>query len=152
MPVFPPMPDERFFRHAVVSDVIDGDTIDVTIDLGWSTWLHERLRLEFVNTPETRGDAEREAGRFVSAKVAEWLPPETAVVIASMAFDRSGRVRGKYGRTVAHVYHAAEGWNLNARLLDPAARLAWETNDNGSLVEARDLTVLTGLPPELRGG
>lgn len=150
MAEFPPIPEDRFYRRATVLYVVDGDTLDARIDLGWSMTVEERLRLEFVNTPETRS-AEREAGRFVRDLVREWLPAGTEILIASVAFETSGRVRGKFGRTVAHLFHAAEGWNLNARLLDPAAKLAWETSSQGSLIEERDLTTLTGLPPELRG-
>ena len=144
---FPPMPAERFFRHAVVTDIVDGDTIDVKIDLGWSLSCEERLRLEHVNTPETRG-SEREAGRWVTEQVREMMPVGTPVVIASLAYDKNGRVRGKFGRTVAHVYHAAEGWCLNERLLQD--KLAWATDGQGSMQEERSLTLLTGLPAELR--
>lgn len=144
---FPPMPVERFFRQATVTGVVDGDTLDVEIDLGWSLSSHERLRLEFVNTPETRG-AERDAGRWVTEHVQGLLPPGTPVVIASTAYDRTGRVRGKFGRTIAHVYHAAEGWCLNERLLQ--SKLAWPTDEQGSLQGERSLEALTGLPEELR--
>ena len=149
MAEFPPMPEDRFRRRAIVHRVVDGDTLDVEIDLGWSMTMRERLRLEFVNTPETRG-AERDAGDFVTALVKEWLPMGAEVLLASVAFDRKGRARGKFGRTIAHVWHAGEGWNLNERLLDPAARLAWETDGQGSLIEERTLTSLNGLPAELR--
>jgi micrococcal nuclease len=149
MAEFPPMPEDRFFRRGVVAGVVDGDTLDLDLDLGWSIWMRERVRLEFVNTPESRG-VERAAGLFVKQKVVEWLPLGTHVLIASVAYDRAGRVRGKFGRTLAHVFHAGERWNLNARLLDPAARLAWETDDDGSLIEPRDLAKLTGLPEGLR--
>ncbi len=149
MAEFPPIPEDRFFRRGVVVGVVDGDTLDLDLDLGWAIWMRERIRLEFVNTPESRG-VEREAGLFVKQRVAEWLPLGAKVLVASMAFDRAGRVRGKFGRTLAHVFHASEGWNLNARLLDHAAKLAWETDDDGSLIERRVLEVLTGLPERLR--
>jgi len=149
MAEFPPKPDDRFFRKATLQRVVDGDTVDVIIDLGWKMTMFERLRLEFVNTPELRKE-ERAAGLFVRDKVMEWLPVGTEILIASAAFDAGGRVRGKFGRTIAHIYHAADGWNLNARLLDPQAKLAWETDKRGSLVDERTLTTLTGLPDELR--
>ncbi|QDU66035.1 thermonuclease family protein [Engelhardtia mirabilis] len=144
---FPPMPHERFFRNATVLQVVDGDTLDVEIDLGWSIWITERLRLEHVNTPEMRGD-ERDAGRWVTERVQDELPAGTEVVVASLIFDRNGRVRGKFGRTIAHLYRRADGWCLNQFLLDQ--KLAWETDDNGSLQSPRELALLTGLPAELR--
>lgn len=148
MPEFPSIPQDRFFRSAKVIRIVDGDTLDVQLDLGWSLDLKERLRLEFVNTPETRGDAERAAGRWVKGKVADLLQVDTPLIITSTSYDRTGRVRGNFGRTVALVYHAAEGWCLNQRLLDE--KLAWPTDENGSLIGERSLAVLTGLPEELR--
>ncbi|MEL6795857.1 MAG: hypothetical protein AAFO89_03445 [Planctomycetota bacterium] len=145
----PPMPEDRFFRAAEMAGVVDGDTIDVVIDVGWSMKLHERLRLEFVNTPEKKG-AEREAGLWVTEKVKEWLPLGTPLRLASTAYDRTGSARGKFGRTIALVYHEAEGWCLNERLIND--KLAWRTTEKGSIIGDRSLALLTGLPAELRGG
>lgn len=145
----PTMPTERFFRHATMLSVVDGDTLDVKIDLGWSLWAVERLRLEYVNTPESRG-VERESGRWVTEWVRGELPAATPLVICSVAYDREGRVRGKYGRTIAHVYRAVDGWCLNQQLLDLG--LAWETDDHGSLTTPRDLDLLIGVPAAVRFG
>ena len=144
---FPAMPQERFYRNGTLLNVVDGDTVDVKIDLGWSTWVIERLRLEHVDTPEVRG-AEKLAGKWVADWVRAELPVDTEIVLASLVFDRSGRVRGKYGRTVSHIYRRADQWCLNQALLDE--KLAWETDDSGSLQTARDLALLTGIPAELR--
>jgi endonuclease YncB( thermonuclease family) len=40
--------------NAVVDRVVDGDTIDCTIDLGFKTWKKVRVRMEGINTPESR--------------------------------------------------------------------------------------------------
>ena len=40
--------------NAVVERVVDGDTIDVIIDLGFKTWKKVRVRMEGINTPESR--------------------------------------------------------------------------------------------------
>ncbi|MEO1009205.1 MAG: hypothetical protein AAFX79_11620 [Planctomycetota bacterium] len=146
-PIFPPLPSDAFVRKAVMNGVVDGDTIDVQIDVGWSLHMNERLRLESVNTPETRGD-EREAGLFVKAWLEAELPTETPLVIASTVYDRTGRVRGKFGRTVAIVYRATDGWCLNEQLL--TLKLAWPTDDSGSIIGERSMSLLTGVPEELR--
>ena len=39
---------------AIISKVVDGDTIDATIDLGFKTWKKIRVRMEGINTPESR--------------------------------------------------------------------------------------------------
>ena len=55
---FQEMPEDRFNRSAVLLRVVDGDTLDVEIDVGWSMKLKERIRLERVDTPELRKTAE----------------------------------------------------------------------------------------------
>lgn len=50
---------------AIITRVVDGDTYDATIDLGFKTFTKQRLRLKDINTPETwrpKSDAEREHG------------------------------------------------------------------------------------------
>jgi micrococcal nuclease len=134
---FPPFPEDRFHRNALLIRVVDGDTLDVEIDLGWSMKLKERLRLEGLDTPEVRNQAEKKAGTWVKQEVGKFLPENTPLIIASMAYDRTGRVRGKYGRTMALVYRLADGACLNEYLLNN--RMAWRTDDNGTLLDARTL-------------
>lgn len=137
------MPEVGYQRDAVLLRIIDGDTFDVEIDLGWSVRLKERLRLELVDTPEINRKAEKQAGKLVKAHIEELLPVGTSLVLKSMAYSRTGRVRGKYGRTMAVVFRATDGWCLNEYLLQE--RLAWETNRKGELLGERDLALLTGL-------
>lgn len=144
---FGAMPEDRFHRRAVITGHVDGDTLDVEIDLGWSTKLTERLRLIGVNTPEKRGP-EREAGLWVAAEVARLFPVGTPVIIESVDYNRTGNVRGKFGRTLAVVYRLADGLCLNGHLLEQ--RIAWPTDDDGSNLGERTLERLTGLPEDLR--
>ncbi|MDC0358101.1 thermonuclease family protein [Oligoflexia bacterium] len=139
-----PMPEIKFHREAILRRVVDGDTLDVEIDLGWSMKLKERLRLEFVDTPELNKKEEKKAGQLVKSHLEELLPVDTTrLIITSMAYDRNGRVRGKYGRTMAVVYRADDGWCLNKYLLKE--RLAWKTDENGKIAGKRDLSLLTGI-------
>lgn len=48
--------------NAVITRVIDGDTFEADIDLGFHIHIHETLRLLDIDTPEKRGDSERLAG------------------------------------------------------------------------------------------
>jgi len=125
---------------------VDGDTLDVEIDVGWSMKLKERLRLEGLDTPEIRVKAEKGAGKWVKQEVEKLLKENTPLIITSLAYDRTGRVRGKYGRTMAVVYRAEDGFCLNEYLLKE--KLAWPTDNNGSLLEDRILTSLTGIPED----
>lgn len=145
---FPPFPALDFAREARLLKVVDGDTLDVEIDLGWSTKLKERVRLEFVETPEMKLE-ELEAGKWVKAKVEEYLPEGTLLRVISVAYQRTGKIRGKFGRTLAHIYHAEEKWCLNRRLLEEC--LAWRTDEHGKILGRRELFLLTGLPKQIRG-
>ena len=53
---------------AVVDRVVDGDTIDVTIDLGFKVWKKMRVRMEGINTPESRTRDLEEKKRGLAAK------------------------------------------------------------------------------------
>jgi micrococcal nuclease len=129
--------------------VVDGDTLDVEIDLGWSMKLKERLRLEGLDTPEIKQQKEKEAGKWVKEEVEKRFKINVPLIITSMAYDRTGRVRGKYGRTSAVVYRAEDGFCLNEYLVKE--KLAWLCDDNGSLLEERTLDSSTGIPKEKRG-
>lgn len=141
-----PPPATNFSRDIELVRVIDGDTLVVVIDQGWDTKLTEQIRLERVNTPEKTG-VEARAGLYVAQVVTEQLLLTTQPLkLSSSKFDRSGRIRGRYGRTIGSIWSGH--WCLNSWLL--LSGLAWPTDDNGSLLTDRDLRLLTGIPSELR--
>lgn len=63
-----------FTYKAILEKVIDGDTIDVTIDLGFEIYARKRLRLAGINAPETRTLEGIAAKEFLQAYL---LPGET---------------------------------------------------------------------------
>ena len=81
-----------------VVKVVDGDTVDVDIDLGFGMWLkNERIRLYGIDTPEsrTRDPEEKQAGLYAKKVVQDYLPknkPATLVTIKDKG--------GKFGRTL----------------------------------------------------
>ncbi len=144
-------PSDRFTRNAILVRVVDGDTLDVEIDLGWSMILKERVRLEKVNTPEVKGEKEREAGKWVKKQVQKWIKPEDKLIITSIAYERTGKIRGKHGRTIASVYVVSKNnkiWCLNNRLLKE--KIAWQTDEKGKIKTKRNLKLLTGIPSKFR--
>jgi len=147
-------PVDRFIRQAILIGIIDGDTLDVQIDLGWSMKLKERIRLAEVNAPEISG-AERAAGLWVKSKVEEFfgvkegqVPENTRLILTSVKYDRTGTLRDHYCRTIAEVYRAEDVRKLNQYLLDE--KLGWKADLEGSFLEERTLLSLAGLPAELR--
>ena len=84
---------------AVVDRVVDGDTIDVTVDLGFSVWKKMRVRMEGINTPESRTRDLEEKKRGLAAKdrlksILEFNNNKCILKVSGV---------GKYGRALATV-------------------------------------------------
>ena len=81
--------------------VVDGDTVDVDIDLGFGVWMHkERVRMMGIDTPEsrTRDKVEKAFGLASKARLKELLPIGSMSVLKT-EIDRSGEdKKGKFGR------------------------------------------------------
>jgi micrococcal nuclease len=86
--------------NAIVDRVVDGDTIDCTIDLGFKTWKKVRVRMEGINTPESRTRDLEEKARGLAAKdrLVEILEHNNNKCVLHV----SGI--GKFGRALASVY------------------------------------------------
>ena len=81
---------------ALITRVVDGDTYDFEIDLGFGITYNDRLRLWGVNTPEVRG-LERPEGLAVKEQVVKLIEGKEVKLI-------SHKRKGKYGRFVAEVW------------------------------------------------
>jgi micrococcal nuclease len=94
--------------NAEVVHVVDGDTVDVVIDLGFNIKFKERVRLLGINAPERFTDEGKLATQFVS----EWLAESNnQVVLATYKNEYD-----KYGRYLASVMR--NGNNLSTDLLE----------------------------------
>lgn len=88
-----------------VIKVVDGDTFDVMIDLGFDIHYKARVRLYGVNTPEsrTKDAAEKEMGLKAKAFTSDWLTNHKKVFIKTV-IDKNE----KYGRVLAQIYSSAD--------------------------------------------
>lgn len=88
-----------------VLKVIDGDTFDVMIDLGFDIHYKARVRLYGVNTPEsrTKDAAEKEMGLKAKAFTSDWLTNHKKIFIKTV-IDKNE----KYGRVLADIYSSAD--------------------------------------------
>jgi len=93
--------DHRFFYSAKVLNVVDGDTFDCMIDLGFSVHLKARVRLYGINTPESRTKdlKEKEMGLKAKEFTKDWLTRHQTVYIRTVV-DKNE----KYGRVLAEVF------------------------------------------------
>ena len=97
---------DEYVRKAQVVRVVDGDTVDFRIDLGWNLSMVERCRLLDVDTPEIRG-RERPQGLEYKEFVINWLSAYEYYWIRSRKYKS-----GKYGRTLTDIYNP-DGEHLN---------------------------------------
>jgi micrococcal nuclease len=84
-----------------IHNVVDGDTVDVDIDLGFGIILHnQRVRLEGIDTPESRTSdkVEKIFGLAAKQRVKDFFYG-TDIVLVSKEYDP----RGKYGRILGDI-------------------------------------------------
>ena len=95
--------------------IIDGDTVDVDLDLGFSVVLKkQRIRLYGINTPEsrTRDLEEKKYGLAAKARLRELLSADGNLTLKT-AIDK--KARGKYGRILGTLF--VGGKNINDTLV-----------------------------------
>ena len=105
---------EYFVRE--VKNVVDGDTIDVIIDLGFDIMFASRVRLAGIDTPESRTTDKAEKALGVEAKeyLKKQLKDAKSVVIRTEKMDSSE----KYGRILGWVYVNGESESLNNKMIN----------------------------------
>jgi len=85
--------------RVLIKRVVDGDTVDVDIDLGFGIWMRdERIRIMGIDTPESRtsDDVEKVFGLAAKKRLSELLG-ETGILRTQV--DKSGEdAKGKFGR------------------------------------------------------
>ena len=114
------------FRVTKINKVVDGDTIDVTIDLGFDLYKKERVRVAGIDTPEKRTrDLEEkalgiDATNWLKAKLAEAITGDDELTIRT---ELSGGI-GKYGRLLGWLYIGDGDVSLNEEMIKLG--YAWE--------------------------
>ena len=107
------------FRVIEINKVLDGDTIDVTIDLGFDLYKKERVRIAGVDTPEKRTRNLEEKALGIDAT--NWLKDKLEVAVAGdddliIRTELDGGV-GKYGRLLGWLYVGDSNLSLNEQMI-----------------------------------
>jgi endonuclease YncB( thermonuclease family) len=89
-----------FYYAVEVLRVVDGDTVDVRIDLGFNVWHKCRVRLMGINAPESRTRDKEEKARGLAAKA--WLTELLGSAQSGVEMQSHGV--GKYGRVLGTLY------------------------------------------------
>lgn len=97
------------YKIKKIVKIVDGDTVDVMIDLGFDIYVKQRIRLAGINAPESRTRDLEEKKRGMSAKARlQELCDEADLILHSCGI-------GKYGRILGHIYK--DGASLNDIML-----------------------------------
>ena len=117
------------FRVVSIDKVLDGDTIDVTIDLGFDLYKKERVRVAGVDTPEkrTRDLEEKELGihatNWLKEKLDGAISGDDDLVIRT---ELVGGV-GKYGRLLGWLYIGGDASSsLNEQMIEEGYAWAYD--------------------------
>lgn len=99
-----------------VKSVVDGDTIDVVIDLGFNVLFEQRVRLAGIDTPESRTSDKFEKTLGLEAKeyLKKQLKDAKSIVIRTEKMDSSE----KYGRILGWIYVNGESDSVNNRMIN----------------------------------
>jgi len=122
------------FEYVVeeVNKVVDGDTIDITIDLGFALTTKQRVRMNGVDTPEsiTKDSYEKTFGIEAKEFIQSWFLANKNIKVRTEKDD-------KYGRILGHFYAEGDAESLNEKLV--RLGYAWEY-DGGT--KKKDFNVL----------
>jgi len=99
-----------------VTNVVDGDTIDVVIDLGFDVLFASRVRLAGIDTPESRtsNKAEKALGLESKDYLKKQLKDAKSIVIRTEKMNSSE----KYGRILGWLYVNGESESVNNKMIN----------------------------------
>ncbi len=130
------------FRVTKINRVVDGDTIDVTIDLGFDLTKKERVRVAGVDTPEKRTRDKEEKALGIDAT--NWLKEKLQTAVAGdddliIRTELVGGV-GKYGRLLGWLYIGDERVSINEEMIGEG--YAWPYDGGKKQKDFEELRVL----------
>jgi micrococcal nuclease len=127
--------DPYIYRIREIHKVVDGDTIDASIDLGFDISLTKRIRLAGIDTPESRTADANEKKYGLQSK--DWLKNRLEfakdIIIKTELPDSTE----KYGRIIGHLFINGEETSLNNQMISEG--YAW-SYDGGT--KKKDFTEL----------
>ena len=116
--------------------VVDGDTVDVDIDLGFGVWLkNERVRIMGIDTPESRTSdkVEKLFGLAAKNRVKEML--EKNVVLKTFAAKDGEDMKGKFGRILGDFFIESEGKLLTEVMIEEGHAVAYHGQNKDDIHE-----------------
>ena len=127
-------PTDFSYRINKVTKVVDGDTIDVLLDMGFDIKYKSRVRLFGIDTPESRTRNKEEKVRGLLSKV--YLKDAIKKAKKLTIKTHKGSETGKFGRILGEIF--ADGINLNLKMCTEGYAVQYY-GQNKSLVEAEHM-------------
>ena len=115
-----------------VTRVVDGDTVDIDIDLGFGVWLHkERVRIYGIDTPEsrTRDKVEKRFGLLAKEFVKKFVKGSD-VILTTQKYD----AKGKFGRILGDIM--VDGKSLAQTMIEEHHAVAYHGQSKEDIREA----------------
>ena len=107
--------DPYIYRIKQITKVVDGDTIDADIDLGFDISLTKRIRLAGVDTPESRTADANEKKYGLQSK--EWLKHKVENAEHILIKTELPDSTEKYGRIIGHLFVNDQETSLNNQMI-----------------------------------
>jgi len=114
--------DPYVYRIRSVHKVVDGDTIDADIDLGFDISLTKRIRLAGIDTPESRTTDAYE--KKLGLEVKDWLKHRLEFAKDILIKTELPDSTEKYGRIIGHLFINGEEVSINNQMITEG--YAWE--------------------------
>ena len=120
--------------NCTVTRVVDGDTIDVILDLGFSVLHKCRVRLYGIDTPEsrTKNEDEKARGKLAAKYLEDSINNGTEIILRSKLKDS----KGKYGRVLGEII--VDNININQSMIEKYLAVKY-TGQSKKDVEAEHL-------------
>jgi len=121
------------YKVKEVTKVVDGDTIDVIVDLGFSLYKKERCRVAGIDTPESRTRNKKEKVYGLEAKAyLQGLLENAENLVVRTEKD------GKFGRMIGHLYCDNIEGSINEHLIEAGYAVPY---NGGTKTEVEELLV-----------
>lgn len=121
------------YKVKEILKVVDGDTVDVIIDLGFDVFLEKRVRMAGVNAPEsrTRNLEEKAKGLKTKAWLIEKFNTEKQIIIETSLDNQYG----KFGRVLGTFYIGDDLLSVNLEMLSEGLARPYMIEDFPNLMD-----------------
>ena len=115
---------DKYIYRGKLERVVDGDTIDALIDVGFDIWVKKRIRYKGIDTWEsrTRDLAEKKKGLAAKERLDQLITNTEGKIVVKTELDK----KGKYGRILGVIWDEGKKKNFNNMLVAEGHAVKYE--------------------------